>query len=210
LALEQLSGHGGPAAVNASVNTDANGRVHVGDSVNANAGENLHVNAAANTTTGSSTGTGTGGNTGADSGTNARSRVFPLDGLASGAVCPDETEARRRYRDFVAAGIGLDSPWPQLQSQLFLGEETFIDTLKEAIPEKTTVREIPKPQRYATRPPLTEIFSTRNSKKKRDEAIVTGYLTYGYEQKEIADFLGLHYSTVSRVISSARSHVLTP
>ncbi len=123
---------------------------------------------------------------------------------------PNETEARRRYRDFVAAGIGLDSPWPQLQSQLFLGKETFIDTLKEAIPQKTTVREIPKPQRYATRPPLTEIFSTGNSKKKRDEAIVTGYLTYGYEQKEIADFLGLHYSTVSRVISSARSHDLTP
>lgn len=117
---------------------------------------------------------------------------------------PDETAARQRYRDFVSAGIGQASPWPQLQSQLFLGKETFIDALKEAIPEKTAAREIPKQQRYAKRPPLEEIFSSwqsKQSKKERDEAIVTGYHTYGYEQKEIAAFLGIHYTTVSRIIS---------
>lgn len=116
----------------------------------------------------------------------------------------DETVSRQRYRDFVAAGIGQASPWPQLQSQLFLGKETFIDALKEAIPEKTAVREIPKQQRYAKRPPLEEIFPggrSKQSKKERDEAIVAGYLTYGYEQKEIAAFLGIHYTTVSRIIS---------
>jgi len=117
---------------------------------------------------------------------------------------PNETAARQRYRDFVAAGIGQDSPWPQLQSQLFLGKETFIDTLKEVIPEKTAVQEIPKQQRYAKRPPLEEIFFSERSKKKRDEAIVAGHLTYGYEQKEIAAFLGIHYTTVSRIISSFR------
>lgn len=117
---------------------------------------------------------------------------------------PNETTARKRYRDFVAAGIGQKSPWPQLQAQLFLGKETFIDALKEAIPEKTAVQEIPKTQRYAKRPPLKEIFSSELSKKKRDEAIVAGHLTYGYEQKEIAAFLGIHYTTVSRIISSSR------
>ena len=117
---------------------------------------------------------------------------------------PDETHARQRYRDFVAAGIGQNSPWPQLQSQLFLGNETFIDALKETIPEKTAVPEIPKQQRYAKRPPLEEIFSSGRSKKKRDEAIIAGHLTYGYEQKEIAAFLGIHYTTVSRIISSSR------
>ena len=117
---------------------------------------------------------------------------------------PNETAARQRYRDFVAAGIGQNSPWTQLQSQLFLGKETFIDTLKDAIPEKTTVREIPKQQRYAKRPPLEEIFSGGRSKKKRDEAIVAAHLTSGYEQKEIAAFLGIHYTTVSRILSASR------
>lgn len=113
---------------------------------------------------------------------------------------PDEITARRRYLDFVSSGIGLDSPWPQLQFQLFLGKETFIDKLKDAIPEKTAVKEIPKLQRYANRPPLKEIFSSGRSKKKRDEAIVASHVTYGYEQKEIANFLGIHYTTVSHVI----------
>ena len=92
------------------------------------------------------------------------------------------------------------SPWPKLQSQLFLGKETFIDALKEAIPEKSAAREIPKQQRYAKRPPLEEIFPNGRTKKKRNEAIVVGHLTYGYEQKEIAAFLGIHYTTVSHVI----------
>jgi putative transposase len=112
----------------------------------------------------------------------------------------DETAARRRYLDFVSSGIGLDSPWPQLQSQLFLGKETFIEKLRDAIPKKTAVQEIPKRQRYTNRPPLKEIFADWKTKKKRDEAIVASHITYGYEQKEIANFLGIHYTTVSHVI----------
>ena len=115
---------------------------------------------------------------------------------------PDTTEAaaRKRYRDFVAAGIGLASPWSQLQSQLFLGKAAFIDQIKDAIPEKTAVQEIPKLQRYANRPPLKEIFGEGKTRRRRDAAIVASYATYGYEQREIARFLGLHYTTVCRAI----------
>jgi putative transposase len=117
-----------------------------------------------------------------------------------GQFGPDESTARRRYFDFISSGIGLDSPWPQLQSQLFLGKETFIEKLREAIPEKTAVKEIPKRQRYANRPQLKEIFADWKTKKKRDEAIITSHVTYGYEQKEIANFLGIHYTTVCHLI----------
>jgi putative transposase len=117
-----------------------------------------------------------------------------------GQFGPDENTARRRYLDFVSSGIGLDSPWLQLQSQLFLGKETFIDKLRDVIPEKTAVKEIPKLQRYANRPQLKEIFADWKTKKKRDEAIVTSHVTYGYKQKEIANFLGIHYTTVSHMI----------
>ena len=117
-----------------------------------------------------------------------------------GQFGPDEITARQRYLDFVASGIGLDSPWPQLQSQLFLGKETFIDKLRDAIPEKKAVKEILKLQRYANRPQLKEIFADWKTRKKRDEAIVASYVTYRYEQREIANFLGIHYTTVSHVI----------
>ena len=36
-----------------------------------------------------------------------------------GQFGPDEMTARRRYLDFVSAGVGMGSPWPQLQAQLF-------------------------------------------------------------------------------------------
>ncbi len=122
-----------------------------------------------------------------------------------GQFGPDEITARRRYIDFVASGIGRESPWPQLQSQLFLGKEAFIDKLKDTIPEKQAVKEIPKMQRYANRPQLNEIFADlmtkkTSTRKKRDEAIVTSYVTHGYDQKEVANFLGIHYTTVSHVI----------
>jgi len=121
-----------------------------------------------------------------------------------GQFGPDEAAARKNYTDFVAAGIGRDSPWPKLQSQLFLGGETFIAKLREAIPEKTAVREIPKTQRYANRPSLQEIFGHWKTRRKRDEAIVASHLTYGYEQREIADFLGIHYTTVCYAIKRSK------
>jgi REP element-mobilizing transposase RayT len=116
---------------------------------------------------------------------------------------PDETAARERYLDFVASGIGLDSPWPKLQSQLFLGEEAFVDKLKAAIPEKSSEKEIPRQQRYANRPNLMDIFGNSRSRtrRKRNEGIVASRITHGYQQKEIAAFLGIHYTTVSRVLS---------
>ena len=117
-----------------------------------------------------------------------------------GQFSPDKAAARKRYRDFVSAGIGRNSPWSHLQSQLFLGKDTFIDEIKNAIPEKKTVREIPKLQRYANRPSLKELFRESRTLRKRDEAIVASYATHGYAQKEIADFLNIHYTTVCRAL----------
>ena len=114
---------------------------------------------------------------------------------------PDETTARKRYLDFVAAGIGQESLWSKLQSQLFLGKETFIEKMKEVTPEKSSEKEIPRLQRYAHRPSLAEIFGVWKSKKRRNEGIEPSHRTYGYRQKEIAAYLGVHYTTVSHVLN---------
>ena len=121
-----------------------------------------------------------------------------------GQFGPDEATARQRYRNFIAAGIGQDSPWSKLQSQLFLGKEGFVAQIKETIPEKTAIQEIPKLQRFANRPSLKDIFGEWKTRRRRDEAIVVSYNTYGYEQREIATFLGVHYTTVCRAIRTHR------
>jgi putative transposase len=114
-------------------------------------------------------------------------------------------EARQSYRTFVLAGINKESPWKKLKSQVILGSEEFIEQVKPSLTpepqaEKFPSREIPKSQRFALHPSLPEIFGERKSKKKRDEAIVESYIVHGYTQSDIADFLGIHYTTVSRAI----------
>ena len=49
-------------------------------------------------------------------------------------------------------------------------------------------------------PKLSQVFSEIRDKKERNEKICTVYIEYGYTLKKIADYLGIHYSTVSRVI----------
>ena len=49
------------------------------------------------------------------------------------------------------------------------------------------------------RPPLNEIFKYKD-KKAKDQAIYKARLHYGYTLKDIAEYIGVHYTTVSRVI----------
>jgi hypothetical protein len=63
------------------------------------------------------------------------------------------------------------------------------------------VREIQKVQRYLNRPNLTEIFKDeRGEKQKRNKGIAEAVKRWGYSEREVADYLRLHYSTVSRLI----------
>jgi REP element-mobilizing transposase RayT len=107
--------------------------------------------------------------------------------------------AFRHYRRFVREGIGRPSIWEGIQAQVILGEEEFVEKLKDYVKGYEEVAEIPRTQRYLSQPKLSELFAGRLSKAKRDGLIVRAVHSYGYSQREIADFLGLHYATVSRL-----------
>jgi len=53
-------------------------------------------------------------------------------------------------------------------------------------------------ERYAARPSLEEI----SEGKEADEAIYEAFYRWGYKLKEVGEFLGIHYSMVSRITSS--------
>jgi DNA-binding MarR family transcriptional regulator len=66
---------------------------------------------------------------------------------------------------------------------------------------KTNVIEIRREERYSTRMELDEIFQKGMlSGKSRDEVIFSAYRDYDYSMREIGDYLGMHYATVSRAI----------
>ena len=67
----------------------------------------------------------------------------------------------------------------------------------------TELTELSPEQRYLGRPSLTDLFEDVDPKDKqnRDKVIATTYLQHGYYMKEIADYLGIHYRTVSYAVS---------
>jgi putative transposase len=110
--------------------------------------------------------------------------------------------AEGRYRDFVQDGIDSPSIWEELKAQSLLGVEGFADSLRHLVTEKQQIREIPKGQRFAGRPALRKLFSHKSlSKQSRDQLITKAVTQYGYSQTELASFLDLHYSTISRILA---------
>lgn len=107
--------------------------------------------------------------------------------------------ASRQYQAFVLSGIKAESPLKAIKGQLFLGQENFIDEIKHLIRGKENLKEISRKQRYVTRPPLNEILKYKD-KKTKNQAMYKACLRYGYTLKEIAEYIGVHYTTVSKVI----------
>ncbi|WHZ16953.1 MAG: hypothetical protein OJF52_003804 [Nitrospira sp.] len=111
--------------------------------------------------------------------------------------------AQRKYRVFVAEGIGQGSPWDQVRGQVLLGSERFVARLASAFREKRPLKEIPRQQRFAGRPTLSQLLSTRSpaTRARRNATIRRAHLEHGYSLAEIGQAVGLHYSTISRIVN---------
>ena len=74
--------------------------------------------------------------------------------------------------------------------------------MKHPLLSKNKILEFPKQQRLHNRPQLSELFGSLEelSKSKRNEMIRTAVIEYGYPQIELSKHLGLHYSTISRLL----------
>jgi diketogulonate reductase-like aldo/keto reductase len=56
------------------------------------------------------------------------------------------------------------------------------------------------------RPPLNEIFKCKDNKSK-DNAMYEAHLQYGYTLKDTAEYIGVHYTTVSRAIKKSKGNM---
>jgi putative transposase len=112
--------------------------------------------------------------------------------------------ARRMYQEFVLAGIGDISIWKDVKGQSLLGKEEFAGGLINYVKGYEDVKEIPKEQRYISRPGLGDIFKKDigNNEVELHKKAKDAVEKYGYNLREIAEHLGVHYSTVSRMVNS--------
>jgi putative transposase len=95
--------------------------------------------------------------------------------------------AQTRYRDFVAAEAVRDLEEKVCGERL--GSERF---LRDRLGFDPPIAEIPRAQVEPHRPALAEIFGAEEA------PIATAHRRYDYPLREIAEYLGCHYSTVSR------------
>lgn len=108
--------------------------------------------------------------------------------------------ARSRYRSFVAERT-VRNPWRALKGQLYLGSEEFAESKR---PERESP-EVPRPQREPVRPPLDEIIG-----QDPDRGILLAYRDFGYRLREVAEHMGVHYSTVGRRLRELETTATEP
>lgn len=106
--------------------------------------------------------------------------------------------AQLAYRDFVRAGIGAASPMIDAKSYV-LGSLQFHRAMSRA--EDELLKETPRVQRIISRPTLEELFDAAETIKERDAGMCFAVIRCGYFAAEVARFLGVHPSLVSKVIA---------
>ena len=130
-----------------------------------------------------------------------RAHLCITTGWVLGQFGSKKRRAGKKYKAFVMDGIGGYRIWDDVKGQSILGGGDFVSRLVDYARGYEGVKEIPKIQRYLNRPGLTEIFkNARGGKRKRDRGIAEAVKRWGYSEREVADYLRLHYSTVSRLI----------
>jgi hypothetical protein len=115
-------------------------------------------------------------------------------------------KAASEYRQFVSWGIGQKTVWTEVRGQALLGEDDFVEKLSERLKKQKDVPEIPRSQRYAHRPSLEKLLpgEARLNPRKRRGLIQKAVEQYGYRQQELAAHLGIHYSSISRIMKGER------
>lgn len=116
--------------------------------------------------------------------------------------------ASKKYRDFVKDGVSAKPLWEDLKCQVLLGEDQFIERFSGVSKGLEELTEVPRSQRFLDRPPLDALFAgDKSDKRQRRKAVVEAVEGHGYTQKEVADYLQLHYSTISRMLARTEKKI---
>ena len=106
-------------------------------------------------------------------------------------------EAIKIYKQFVLNGIGESGIWNNLSHQIYLGNDHFVKKMQEKSEELSSIVGVPKAQKRKPAKSLKEISEKYEN---RNTAIRASYETGEYSYQQIADFYGIHFSTVGVVV----------
>ncbi len=113
-----------------------------------------------------------------------------------------DKEAQRKYREYVKEGLDARSPLEQRTNQVLLGSPRFLSEMQPILQGERLSKRGPKAVKR--RRSLNTIFRRvgDKSRSERNELIRKAHVDSGYTLMEIGEHLGLHYTTVSKVINN--------
>ena len=108
--------------------------------------------------------------------------------------------ARAVYRRFVMEGLGV-GVWDEIKGGILLGTEEFAARMGPMLRESEPDFDIRRAERFADRPALVDIFAEIGSDRRlRNLGIYEAAYEYGYTLTAISKHVGLHPSTLSRIV----------
>ena len=108
--------------------------------------------------------------------------------------------AIRAYRQFVKEGRGI-SLWDDAQGGVLLGSEAFAQEMRPLLRDATRSQEITRTERLLAQPSLKELFKeAEGDRALRNQRIYKAFRVHGYTLFQLQGYLGLHYSTISRIV----------
>ena len=110
-----------------------------------------------------------------------------------------EKIAQTKFIQFIRDGKNQPMLWENLRGQIYLGDEHFVERLASRIDQDKDLTEVPRRQRRGKKLALR---TYRADYETRDEAIIAAFQSGQYTQKEIADYFGLHYTSVSKILKN--------
>jgi hypothetical protein len=113
--------------------------------------------------------------------------------------------SRARYLDFVRAGVGAPSPWLGMRGAV-LGSDRFVAALDARLWPAAPASEFPRRERLVARQCLSERLPIAGTIDRgvRNALIQEVARRPDYTLAEIGRHLGLHYSTISRIVAQGR------
>lgn len=112
---------------------------------------------------------------------------------------------QKKFSHYVKQGVGDTSPLSSKSQQVLLGSPAFLKRMQPLLDNSLLAKK--KPRRATRRRSLRRIFSNLDGQPRsfRNELICHAHIDFAYTLAEIGDHLGLHYTTVSKVVNSGKS-----
>ncbi len=109
-----------------------------------------------------------------------------------------------KYEQYVEDGVGADSPFCDRSDQVLLGSPKFLRMMQPILHGEKMAKRGPKQARRRRSLPVLFRNIETKTRRERNDLIIKAHVEYSYTLMEIGSHLGLHYTTVSKVISGMR------